>query len=108
TTPTGSGGRAGSAVRVRIARVQRRALRRGLRVRCRAAGAGRCTVIARARGKVVARGSRKVKVGREVTVVAKLTAVARRALRKNGRLRVKVTVRAPGAGPVKKSVLLRP
>jgi subtilisin family serine protease len=102
----GSGGGSGTAaspgrnasfrLSVRRRMSMRLALRRGIRVRCRASGAGRCTVVARARGKLIARGSRRLKAGRTVTVTAKLNRTGRRMARRSRRLRVTLKVTLPG------------
>jgi subtilisin family serine protease len=91
----GSGG--GSAVKPFV-RVKRRqaALRRGVRVRLRAARAGRVRVRVRAHGRTIARRLRTVPAGRARTVVAKLNRRGRRMARRPGALRARVLVRLPG------------
>jgi subtilisin family serine protease len=77
----------------------RRLLRDGLRARVRSAHAGRVRVRVRAtaRGRTVARGSRRVAAGRTVTVVARLTASGRRlARRRPAAFGVRVRVLLPG------------
>ena len=89
--PGGSGTPAGSPVRpfVKVARRQR--ARRGIRVRVRSARAGLVRVRVVARGRLVARGSRKVRAGRASWVVARLTrAGRRRALPFKARVRVRL------------------
>jgi subtilisin family serine protease len=114
---TGSGGGAASgsssAARVSVRRTQRirTVLRRGLRVRCRAAGNGRCRVAAlRKRSKLFA-GSRKLRAGRAATVVARATRTGRlqlrRALKRHRKVRLRVRVALPGAHVTRK-VTLRP
>ena len=101
---------AGSAARVSVPRIQRlrTVLRRGILVRCRAAGAGRCTATGRLRGRRVARGSRTVTVGRTRSFRARVTASGRRVLLRAGRrTRVRVTVTLPGAEPQQRTVTLR-
>jgi len=108
------GGPAGSGASVSVRRRQRirTVLRRGIRVRCRASGAGRCRVAASARKRRVASGSRGLRAGRSVVVTARLNRrgrrIARRALRVRRPVRVVVRVRLPGASLQKRRVLLLP
>ena len=90
-----------SALSVRVTRRQatRAALRRGVRLRCRPSRSGRCTARARARGKLVASGSRHVRGGRTSFVTARVTRAGRRALRRSS-VRASLTVRVPGVGRV--------
>ena len=99
----------GAAARVSVPRVQRIAtvLRRGILVRCRAAGAGRCTATGRAGGRRVARGSRRLEPGRTVAVRARITRNGRRLLARARRARVRLTVTLPGAAPQLRTVTLR-
>jgi subtilisin family serine protease len=94
--PSGGAG-GGSAIRpfVRVKRRQR-ALRRGVRVRLRAATAGRARVRVRSRGRTIARKVRTVPAGRARTVVARLNRRGRRMARRPGALRARVLVRLPG------------
>ena len=91
----GSGG--GTAVKPFV-HVKRRqaALRRGVRVRLRAAKAGRVRIRVRSHGRTIARKLRTVPAGRARTVVAKLNRRGRRMARRPGALRAKVLVRLPG------------
>ena len=95
--PAGGGGPGGGAVRPFV-RVKRRqaALRRGVRVRLRAAQAGRVRVRVRSRGRTIARRLRTVPAGQARTVVARLNARGRRMARRPGALRARVRVRLPG------------
>lgn len=112
----GGGGRRrgrGSAARVSLSRLQRIrvVLRRGLRVRCVAAGKGACRVVA-GRGRIkAASGRRRLVAGRPVIVTARLTRAGRRLLRRalarRARLRLGVRVELPGA-TVRRIVTLRP
>ncbi len=108
------GGGAGSGALVSVRRRQRirTVLRRGIRVRCRASGAGRCKVGARMRKRRVAAGSRRLRAGRTVVVTARLNRrgrkVARRALRARRRVRLQVRVSLPGAPLQTRRVLLLP
>jgi len=94
--PTGGSG-GGSTVKPFV-RVKRRqaALRRGVRVRLRAAKAGRVRVRVRSHGRTIARKLRTVPAGSARTVVAKLNRRGRRMARRPGALRAKVLVRLPG------------
>jgi len=80
---------------VKVKRRQR-ALRRGVRVRLRAAAAGRARVRVTAGGRTIARRTRAVPARRARTVVARLNARGRRLARRAGPLRAKVRVRLPG------------
>jgi hypothetical protein len=82
-------------------------LRRGLLVRCRAAGAGRCSVTATRRGTRIARGSARLRAGRTTSFRVRTTSTGRRLLRRARRVRVSVLVRLPGAEPVRRTVTLR-
>ena len=104
----GAGLSAGAYVSVR--RVQRIAtvLRRGVLVRCRAAGAGRCAVRVRAGRRTLAAGSAAVVAGRTATVRARVTRRGRGVLRRvRTRLRATVRVSLPGAGLVTRRIQLR-
>ncbi len=110
-----SGG-AGSAARISLARVQRirSVLRRGIVVRCTAAGAGRCRVRAYRAGRRIASGSHALRAGRAAVVHARLTARGRALLLANLRrrhprtLRATVYVALPGVRTQKRTVLLKP
>ena len=95
--PAGGGSGGGTALKPFV-RVRRRqaALRRGVRVRLRAAQAGRARVRVRSHGRTIARKSRIVPAGRARTIVARLNARGRRMARRPGALRAKVRVRLPG------------
>jgi hypothetical protein len=86
-------------------------LRHGLRVRCRAAGSGRCRVVARRSRTSVVAGSKRLKAGRTVVVTARTgrkgRKLLRRALRRHKRVRLAVRVALPGA-TVRRTVTLRP
>ena len=83
----GGAGGGGSAVKPFV-HVKRRqaALRRGVRVRLRAAQAGRARVRVRSHGRTIARKVRTVPAGRARTVVARLNARGRRMARRPGAL----------------------
>ena len=82
---------------VRVKKRQRagRVLRRGIRVRVRSSRDGRARVRVKARGRLIARGSRRLRAERAATVVARLTSRGRRMVRR-GPLRARVRVRLPG------------
>lgn len=109
-------GGAGSAVRISLARIQRirTVLRRGIRVRCTAAGPGRCRVRVYASGRRIAAGSHALRAGRAATVVARLTSRGRALLladlrRRHPRtLRATVYVALPGARTQKRRITLKP
>jgi thermitase len=107
------GGSAGAA-RVFLRRVLpiRRVLRRGIRVRCRAARKGRCRVVASRHRKRVAAGSKPLRAGRSAVAVARLNRrgrfVLRRALERRRAVVVRVRVTLPGAKPRMRRVKLRP
>jgi subtilisin family serine protease len=102
--PSGSGSPTGAAplrpfVHVKKRQGARRALRSGIRVRLRSAHGGRARVRVTTRGRLVARGSRRVRAGRASTVVARLTRYGRRLARHRPAAfpaRVRVRVRLPG------------
>jgi serine protease len=112
----GAAGGSGSAVRVSVARVQkiRTVLRRGILVRCTAAGAGRCKVWANAARKRIAAGSHALQAGRTATVAARLTRRGRALLLADLRrlrpraLHATVYATLPGARRQKRSVTLKP
>ncbi len=87
-------------------------LRRGVRVRCRAAGTGRCRVTVSRRGRRLASGSRAVKLGRSSVTTARLNtrgrALLRRALRRRKRITLRVRVTLPGSKPLVRKLRLRP
>lgn len=70
--------------------------RGGVRVRCGADAAGRCTVTVRRGSTILARGSTRVTRGSSRVVLARLTAAGRRVLRSSRS--VSATVRATGPG----------
>jgi len=111
---TGTGTGTGSAARISLRRSLpiRRVLRRGLRVRCRAAGAGRCGVVVRRGRTRLAAGSKALRGGRSAVSVARVNrrgrAILRRALRRDRSLRVRVRITLPGVAPQLRRVTLRP
>jgi subtilisin family serine protease len=108
----GGHGRSGAAkVTIRRRQKIRAVLRHGIRVSCLAAGSGRCSATARARGRRLARGSARVALGRSVSFGARPTRAGRRALRaalrRRARLTTTVSVTLPG-GHLKRRVVLVP
>ena len=108
------GGGAGSGARVSVRRVVRirAALRRGIRVRCRAAGTGRCRASATRRRKRLGFGSHRVAAGRTATIYVRPNRRGRRLLRRALRLhrtvRLRVRVTVPGGGTQVRRVTLKP
>ncbi len=97
-TAGGGGGASGAPpeyVRVRKQQRARTARRHGIRVRVRSARAGRVRVRVKARGHLIARGSRRVRAGRAATVVARLTKRGGRMSRR-APFTARVRVRLPG------------
>jgi subtilisin family serine protease len=95
----GSGGGGSGTAGITYAHTQKIAtvLKRGVKVRCRATAAGRCRVTVTRRGKVIARGSHKVKAGKRATVYAKLTKAGRKRLRAAKKVKAKLSASVPGA-----------
>jgi len=113
----GAGGDAGSrggaaTISLRGTLRIRNALRRGIRVRCTAAGAGRCRVAAHRGGRRVAAGSRALRAERSAVAVARFNRPGRRLLRRaldrNRQVAVGVRVALPGAAPQLRRVKLLP
>jgi subtilisin family serine protease len=96
----GAGGGSGSgAAGISYIHTQKIAtvMKRGVRLRCRATAAGRCKVTVTARGKVIARGSKKVKAGKRVTMAAQLTKAGRKMLHGASKVKAKLSASVPGA-----------
>ncbi len=110
----GGSGSGGSAAKISLRGTLpiRTALRRGIRVRCRAAGAGRCRVAASRKGRRVAAGSKALRAGRAAVAVARFNPRGRRMLRRAQResraLRLRVRVTLPGANPKLRRIKLHP
>ncbi len=112
----GGGGSPGSAARISLAHRQGilAVLRHGIRVRCRAAGAGRCRVTVSTGGRRIAAGSRRLRAGVAATVSARLNAhgrsMLRAALRRRAHRTIHATVRVflPGVRALKRSLVLAP
>jgi thermitase len=105
---------AGSVGRVFVPGIQRlrAALRRGIKIRCLAAGSGRCRASAWRKRRRLAAGSRGVQDARATTLYARPNRrgrrTFRRALRRRRSIAVKVRVTAPGTAPQRRRVVLRP
>ncbi len=114
--PQGGGDSSASpiAATVSVSRTLRigTALRRGIRVRCRAARGGQCRATASRKGRRVAAGSRVLQAGQSVVAVARFNRRGRRLLRRaQGRrraVRLRVRVTLPGTGPQLRRIVLRP
>ena len=108
------GAPAGSSARIKLRSPDRirTILRRGIRVRCRAAGSGRCRVSASRKGRRLAAGSKKVTIGRSAVAVAKLNRRGRKLLRsalcRRKRITLRVRVTLPGSKPLVRKLRLRP
>jgi subtilisin family serine protease len=110
----GAGAGGSGAGRVSIPRVQRlrSVLKHGVKVRCRAAGAGRCRAKAKRGKRVLAYGTHRVRTGVAVTTYARSNRrgrrIERRALKRRKSFHVWVRVTLPGAAPVRRLVRLKP
>ena len=109
------GGGAGSAARVTLKKVHsvRKVLRKGIRLRCRAAGNGTCKARATAGGRKIAAGRKRLSAGKTVTVSARLTKSGKKRLkrvrRKRGTQKIKASVRIalPGAAVQKRRIYIK-
>ena len=106
TPPGGPGGTKGSASVARVHRIAT-VLKKGIRVRCRAAGAGRCTARVTAGSTTIAYGSARAKAGQTVTLVARATKAGRKRLKRARRVDAKAELAIPGAATRTKSLVLR-
>lgn len=108
----GSGARTSARIKLRSPDRIRNILRRGVRVRCLAAGSGRCRVATSRRRKRLAYGSRRITVGRSVVTTARLNrrgrALLRSALARRKRITLRVRVTLPGSRPLVRFLRLRP
>lgn len=106
----GTGSAAGASLR-RVHRL-RTVLRRGIRVRCRAARAGHCRVTSGGKGRRrIASGSRRLAAGRSGVVRVRLTRrgrrLALRRARRAGSQRLRLRIAVPGGRPLRRTVVLR-
>jgi subtilisin family serine protease len=99
----GAAGRVSVAKRLAFADVRRR----GFRVRCTAAGRGRCAAVVRFGRKKIASGSGAIRAGQTITVVARLNRAGRALLAGRRRLTVSVRVTLPGAAAQTRLVKLK-
>ncbi len=108
-----TGGGSGQAATVSVARFQRfrSVLKTGIKVRCTATAAGRCTATVRRGSRIFASGSRIVRSGRGTTLLVRLNKSARRAAtgakRRNRRIRLSLEVTVPGAATQLRRTTLR-
>jgi subtilisin family serine protease len=95
----GGSSHGGSGARLSYHHTQKIAtvLREGVRVRCRGAGSGRCTVRVTARGRLIARGSARLSAAGAANVAARLTKAGRRLVRGARSVSAVVTADLPGA-----------
>jgi len=115
TNPAGPAKNGGSAIRIAVARRARgrNVLSLGsFSVRCRASGAGRCSVVASAARLTLARGSTALVAGRDATVTVRLTpagrALLRARLQAHRSLVVSVKIQLPGAALQTRNLTLTP
>jgi Subtilase family len=89
--------------------VKRRVVRRrGFEVTCEAGRPGRCKVVAKRRGRRIARGAEDVPVSQPTVVTASLNRAGRRAVKRMGRrLRVRVEVTLPGEATQTRRVIVK-
>jgi len=114
-TPGGgdTGGGSGASATVTVARFQRfrSVLKTGIKVRCTATAAGRCTATVRRGSRIFASGSRNVRSGQRTTLLVRLTGSARRAVkganRRNRRIKLRLEVTVPGAATQFRRTTLR-
>jgi hypothetical protein len=81
-------------------------LKHGVKMTCRPAAAGKCKTHVRARGKLIASGSRSVGGPGKVTVSAKVTTAGRKMLKKAKRVNATLIADVPGAGRASGSLKL--
>jgi subtilisin family serine protease len=111
----GAGGGSRGAGGVAVAKVQRirAVLKHGIKVRCRAAGTGRCRAAARRKSRRrLAYGSHRVQAGKAVTFHARVNRrgrrLLRRALRRHRAVTLNLRVTVPGLRAQVRRVRLRP
>jgi subtilisin family serine protease len=101
--PPGPRGSASLARAHRIATV----LKKGIRVRCRAATAGRCTARIAAGSTTIAYGSARAGAGETITLTARATKAGRKRLRNARRVDARAEIAIPGAATRTKGLTLR-
>src|SRR3954469_7669631 len=94
---TGGGGAAKGGISYAHTQKIKTVTKHGVKVTCRATKSGRCKLSVKAKGTVVASGSRKVGAGKS-TVSAKLTKAGRKMLKHAKKLNATVVAIVPGAG----------
>jgi len=110
----GAGTRGGSSARIKLRSPDRirTILRHGIRVRCRAAGSGRCRVFVSRGGRRLATGSRQLTIGTSAVATARLNRRGRKllrsALRRKKRVTLHVRVTLPGSRALVRRLKLRP
>jgi subtilisin family serine protease len=104
--PGGGGSRAGKssvASRHRTATV----LKKGIRVSCRPAAAGRCSARVLAGSTTIAYGSAKTGAGQKVTVIARVTKAGRRLLERKAKVKARAEIAMPGSPTTVKKITIR-
>ena len=102
------GGAARGSISVKRRQRIRTVRRRGVRIVCRPAATGACRARIRARGHLIARGSKRISSGSQGVVVARLTRAGKRMLRHAKRRRATLRADVPGTGRVvRKLVFVR-
>ena len=104
STGGGSGGAKAGATFALVQKIKT-VLRHGVRVRCYATAAGKCKVVVKAKGQVIARGSRSVAAHHHVTVAARVTSKGKRVLRKT--VKARLTVSVPGGSAASAGITLK-
>jgi subtilisin family serine protease len=96
----GSTGGTGAKGGISYAHTQKikKVMKNGIKVTCRPTKAGRCKVSVKAKGKVIASGSRKVGHAGKFTVRAKVTSAGRKMLKHAKRVNATVVAIVPGVG----------
>lgn len=102
----GGGGAKGSASVARVHKIAT-VLKKGIRVRCRAATAGRCTARVTAGSTTIAYGSARANAGQTITLTARATKAGRKRLKNARRVDARAEIAIPGAATKTKSLVLR-
>ena len=103
----GGGGSAQPGYRTDFTQKIARVLKHGVRVRCHATASGKCKVVLKSRGRVLARGSRSVAANHHVTVAARVTKKGKQVLRKvRHRLKCHLFVDVPDGGETRAAFTL--
>jgi hypothetical protein len=99
--------RTGASVAVSYSQRIRTALRKGIRVRCKAPASGRCVARLRAKRKTIAIGSARVKAGHTVTFTVRFTRAGRKLMRRSRRLSARIEIAVPGSGKIVRTLRFR-